>query len=133
MPRGAGERKPAARRAMTTRIYYRPRRRRGFLVLTPLVDVVFLLLVFFMLSSQITPYSLLVLGGVGNEGRASDAPPEASAPAVAPLVVRVANGDVTLGGRRVAIADVAQAARELGQRGIGSFVLIPTAAATVQD
>lgn len=38
-----------------------PARRPRPFALTPLVDVIFLLLIFFMLSSQILPYSLLTL------------------------------------------------------------------------
>lgn len=120
---------------MTTTLLPRPKRRRGFLVLTPLVDVIFLLLIFFMLSSQIAPYSMLVLGTVEDAAppEAAGAPLQAPAAAIAPLVVRVSHGEVGLGGRRIAISDIGTAARELTDRGIEAFLLIPSAEADVQD
>ena len=61
------------------------KRKRSFFSMTPLADAMFQLLIFFMLSSNLTPYSLLVLRsaqavaapqtGTGGGGTESDAAP----------------------------------------------------------
>ena len=72
----------------------RPPRRRIVFMLTPLVDVMFLLLIFFMLSSQTAPYSLLEIMAQGTPG-AEPAPqtqPVAPAQGAAELLVSIARG-----------------------------------------
>lgn len=120
---------------MTSIQLLRPRRKRGFLALTPLVDVIFLLLIFFMMSSQIAPYSLIVLGTVEVEGASAPATGvlQAPAPAVSPLVLRVSDGRVAMAGGQIGIDELAAAARELVRQGIETFLIIPGRDATVQD
>lgn len=110
------------------------RRRRVSFMLTPLIDVIFLLLIFFMLSSQVAPYSLLPLGGVASGDDApSPAPPEPADPAVLPLVVRVARGQVNVGGETMAIYELRQAAGRFRREGRDAYLVIPSGNANVQD
>ncbi|SEP14590.1 ExbD/TolR family protein [Aquisalimonas asiatica] len=78
----------------------RPRRRKPSL--TPLIDVVFILLVFFMLASTFTEWRSLEL----NVPADATAPSEDEAP---PLVVRVGDDSVSLDGDTMELATVADA------------------------
>ncbi|WP_274627910.1 ExbD/TolR family protein [Arvimicrobium flavum] len=113
-------------------IGWRQRQRRVFFALTPLIDVMFLLLIFFMLSSQISPYSLVQVGGVG---QASGAAPDeaANAAAAAPLAIRVSHGSVRIGGEDVVLAELQAAAERFVLEGVAAFVVVPSASANVQD
>ncbi|MDQ6434703.1 biopolymer transporter ExbD [Mesorhizobium sp. LHD-90] len=107
------------------------RRRRPSFVLTSLIDVIFLLVIFFMVSSQIVPYSLLPLGPLAaDSGAPAPAPGNADAP---PIAVRILSGSITIGGRKVPVVDAETAFRDLKQRGVTSLLLTPSAVATVQD
>jgi biopolymer transport protein ExbD len=115
-----------------------PPRRRIVFMLTPLVDVMFLLLIFFMLSSQTAPYSLLDIHAGGQPDAAQQ--PGASAPAQPPVpagkgdvVVSIANGYVRFNGERVEMADLAGAIARYKAAGFASAVVFSTQAATVQD
>ena len=109
----------------------RERRQRPTFVLTSLIDVIVLLVIFFMVSSQIVPFSLLPLGPLAAEGGGQD---QGSASATAPPVaVRILAGRVTIGKTGVAMADVTDAFTQLKSRGVTAILLIPSAAATVQD
>jgi biopolymer transport protein ExbD len=99
-------------------------------VLTPLIDVMFLLLLFFMLSSQIAPYSLLP---VGNVAGLADEKSSTGAAASFVVAIRVSQGFVTIGGRRIAADEVTSQAGRLVSQGIRSFLVISTGQATVQD
>ncbi|WEX10860.1 biopolymer transporter ExbD [Chelativorans sp. AA-79] len=117
-----------------TTILPTPRRRRIAFVLTPLIDVIFLLLIFFMLSSQIAPYSLLPLGGVAaGTDEAEAAPAEAVNGAAQPLVVRIAHGEVTIGAERMAIAQLQDAVGHFRRQGVETYLLIPSGDAELQD
>ena len=103
--------------------------RRASFVLTPLIDVIFLLLIFFMLSSQISPYSLLPIGGV-----ARDAGSGATASGVASdLSLRVAAGSVRIGAETIALGDLGPVLERLVRQGAGGFLVIATRSARVQD
>lgn len=107
------------------------RRRRASFVLTSLIDVIFLLVIFFMVSSQIVPYSLLPLGPLAADSGEPSAPStENTAP---PIAVRILAGRVMIGGESVPIADVSNRLKGLKAQGITAILLTPTAAATVQD
>ncbi|MBL8583255.1 MAG: biopolymer transporter ExbD [Rhizobiaceae bacterium] len=108
------------------------RRRRVVFVLTPLIDVIFLLLIFFMLSSQIAPYSLLPIGRIVGQaaGDMPSAPAEGTLPS---MTLRVAHGFVAAGEERIPIPDLAATAERLRGEGISSYVLIASSAAQVQD
>ena len=115
-----------------------PRRRINFM-LTPLVDVMFLLLIFFMLSSQTAPYSLLEIlaGGTPTPADAQPTAP-APAPAAAPqgkgdAVVSIARGYVRFNGERVDMNDLMAAIARYKGLGYSSAVVFSSQAATVQD
>ncbi len=108
----------------------RERRQRPTFVLTSLIDVIVLLVIFFMVSSQVVPFSLLPLGPLAAEGGSQD---QGSASAAPPVAVRILAGRVTIGKAGVAMADVTDAFTQLKSRGVTAILLIPSAAATVQD
>lgn len=77
------------------RTAYRPRANRSLISLTPLIDVVFILLVFFMLASSFVEWQAIDLGESG--------PPVSVSSGDAAMVVRVqADGTVLIKGDRVA-------------------------------
>lgn len=103
-------------------------------MLTPLVDVMFLLLIFFMLSSQTAPYSLLEIMAQGAPGQ-EQAPPVAP-PAVAPtaeLLVSIAHGYARFNGARVEMTDLRSAIESYKAAGFTRAVVTTGQAATVQD
>jgi biopolymer transport protein ExbD len=75
------------------RVGYRRR-----LSLTPLIDVIFLLLLLFMLTSTFTPFAELELGAAGTG---------AAAPETPPMFLRVSQEALSLNGRAVALAALA--------------------------
>lgn len=81
----------------------RPRRRPS---LTPMIDVVFLLLVFFMLASRFGQETVLDLAIAGGPGGAWQGPPR---------LVEVGPGTLALNGLPVALADLPQALAPLMQ------------------
>jgi biopolymer transport protein ExbD len=114
-----------------------PRRRRFVFMLTPLVDVMFLLLIFFMLSSQTAPYSLLqILAAASpNAPVGTPAPPPAAvaAPGRGDLVVSIGRGFVRFNGERVELSDVKAALERFKAAGFASAVVLPARTSTVQD
>lgn len=111
-----------------------PVRRRRTFMLTPLVDVMFLMLIFFMLSSQTGRYGLLSI--VAPSQAATQAP--APVPAVAregtgELVVSIGAGAVRIGGRLFAMDALPAALSALKSAGYDDAVLLTTTAASVQD
>jgi biopolymer transport protein ExbD len=106
------------------------RRRRPSFVLTSLIDVIFLLVIFFMVSSQIVPFSLLPLGPLAAEGPAAGASETRSA---RPIAVRILAGRVAIGGDSIAMAEVGDAFAALKAQGATSILLMPATTATVQD
>lgn len=110
----------------------RPRRSRGsFFALTPLIDVMFLLLIFFMLSSQIAPYSLLPVRSATVAG--TERPPAEASPAGPSAVVRVDRDRVTLDGAPLAAAQLREAFGRSVAAGRGDFLVLPSRTASVQD
>lgn len=90
--------------------------------LTPLIDVIFILLVFFMLASNFLQWRSLELN-VPGEGQASSQDVE-------PVVVRLgADGAITVDGRSVALE---QLGVELPARTDGGVVLRPGAEVPLQ-
>lgn len=118
---------------MSRTLIPRPQRpRRIPFVLTPLIDVMFLLLIFFMLSSQLSPYSLLPIGRVAG-GQAAPSMPAPDAPVVADLSVRVAAGAVIVAGETIALEAFPATIANLASQGIDGFLVIATRTASVQD
>jgi biopolymer transport protein ExbD len=102
-------------------------------MLMPLVDVIFLLLTFFMLASNLAPYSALVLGDYHRESgrpgtaeaRASDAQPD--------VILTVSAGEVRANGAALPIADFREEAARLKEGGAESVVVFVRPSATAQD
>lgn len=81
-----------------------PRARRRPLSLTSLIDVIFLLLLFFMLSTTFARHGEIPLEPAG-AGGAADSPP---------VFLRLTAERLTLDTREVALADLAEALRAAG-------------------
>jgi biopolymer transport protein ExbD len=114
----------------------RPPRRRIVFMLTPLVDVMFLLLIFFMLSSQTAPYSLLEIMAQGAPGQDQQAQQAASATPPTPaaqVLVSIARGYARFNGTRVEMADLPSAIESYKTAGFTTAVVTTGDAATVQD
>lgn len=122
----------------------RPRRYR--FVLTPLADAMFQLLIFFMLSTSLTPYSMITLKtAAGPAPDAADQPGPGpntgddtapAAPAGDPDITlwTVGNGSVRAAGQDYALAQLPELADAIGSQDLpGKVVLIVTDAARVQD
>lgn len=121
----------------------RPRRYK--FVLTPLADAMFQLLIFFMLSSSLAPYSLITLktaaepvsedddagpgAGPGNDP-SQPAPP---ASATNTTIWTVNNGTVRSSGLDYNIDQLSALAEALGEGSPGNVVLIVASDARVQD
>ena len=82
------------------------RRRRFAFMLTPLVDVMFLLLIFFMFTTQTAPYSLLAITAPASAASSAPTAPAGAGPAApAPaLLISIEHGFVSYDGQRIALA-----------------------------
>jgi biopolymer transport protein ExbD len=103
-------------------------------MLIPLVDVIFLLLTFFMLSTNLAAYSALTLGDYRRESGAA-APPTEAAPATArpDLILTVSAGEVRANGTVLPLAGFADEAARLKAGGADSVVVFVRPSATAQD
>lgn len=109
------------------------RRRRPSFVLTSLIDVIFLLVIFFMVTSQIVPFSMISLGPVARDDGVAVPPAVIEPPETAPVTLRIFAGRVRIGADNVAMGGLRTALEGLRDRGITGLIVIPTASATVQD
>lgn len=102
-----------------------PVRRQSRLSLTPLIDVIFLLLLFFMLTSTFSRYSEVRLagGGSGESGAASR--PD--------VILSVAEGELKLNGKPELLDSVASRLEELKQAGAERLLIIISSDAVAQD
>ena len=111
-------------------------RRYGF-SFTPLADAMFQLLVFFMLTSSLAPYSLMTLtpGAAGNIAAAGDAPNVTQDVEAKESVAiwSVGRGTLRAGGEQVALADIHALIDPLIEAGLDRVVLLTGRSATVQD
>jgi biopolymer transport protein ExbD len=111
----------------------RPRRKGMRFMLMPLVDVIFLLLTFFMLSSNLAAYSALTLGDYHRENQAA-APAQPAPAATQPdLVLTVSAGEVRANGTALPLAGFAAEAARLKSGGASSVVVFVRPSATAQD
>ncbi len=122
---------PLARELLTER--RNPKRYR--ISLTPLADAMFNLLIFFMLSSNITPYSLLPLKGAAvlpgdgagaGEGQAQPTGADAA-------VWTVSKGEIIANGQLFTMDQAGDLTGILAQAGTQSIVLVIRPEAEVQD
>ncbi|MDO5643208.1 MAG: biopolymer transporter ExbD [Paracoccus sp. (in: a-proteobacteria)] len=101
-----------------------PRRHPRRLSLTPMIDVVFLLLIFFMLASRFGIDAVLPVAG-GAEGAASEWQG-------APRLVQIGADDLALNGSPVAPGDLAAALAALMPETGGAVILRPAEGADLQ-
>lgn len=115
-----------------------PRRRRHYgFALTPLADAMFQLLVFFMLSSNLTPYSLLPLraGALASPGAA---PASADGPEATPMsagdtaIWSVSRDSIVAGGQRFGFDRLADLAGAVQAAGTARVLLVTRSEAQVQ-
>ncbi|WP_298262205.1 biopolymer transporter ExbD [uncultured Litoreibacter sp.] len=111
-------------------------RRYGF-SFTPLADAMFQLLVFFMLTSSLAPYSLMSLtpGSAGTIEAAGDAPKheQVSTDEQRVAVWSVGRGTLRAGGEKVALSEIHGLVDPLIEAGLDRVVLLTGRSATVQD
>lgn len=111
-------------------------RRYGF-SFTPLADAMFQLLVFFMLTSSLAPYSLMTLtpGTAGNIDAAGDAPEVLqNTPAQETVAIwSVGRGTLRAGGEQIALANIRDLVAPLNEADVDRVVLLTGRSATVQD
>lgn len=109
-------------------------RRYGF-ALTPLADAMFQLLIFFMLSSTLSPYSLIALTGGAPAGQSQvigQADANAAPPDPAGMVIwHLSRGQVRAGDQVFALADLDALLPALDA--VPEMLVFPTRSATVQD
>ena len=99
-------------------------KRQRRLSLTPLIDVIFLLLLFFMLSSTFSRFSEVKLaGGEGGTGAASR--PDA--------ILSVDGGSLRLNGNTLVVGELGDELATLKQAGAGRLLVIVSAGAASQD
>ena len=111
------------------------RKKKGMtFMLIPLVDVIFLLLTFFMLSSNLAPYSALILGSYQREGGASASPATAKPEEAQPDVILVVSaGAVRANGTTLPLEDFLDEAERLKESGAERVVVFVRPSATAQD
>jgi len=103
-------------------------------MLIPLVDVIFLLLTFFMLSSNLAPYSALMLGSYQRETGASAQPAKTGADeAQADVILTVSAGEVRANGINLPLKDFLDEAKRLKDDGAERVVVFVRPSATAQD
>ena len=104
--------------------FARPRRARRP-SLTPMIDVVFLLLVFFMLAARFGGDAALPIAAAGGSASGYEGPPR--------LVAVSAGGTLALNGQAVALDELAARLAPLMEAPDDMVVLRPRGDATVQD
>ena len=99
--------------------------------LTPLADAMFQLLIFFMLSSSLQPYSLITL----TPGAAQAAPTQAAprTPGGAPTIWHLGAGTLRMGTETVPLDDVGTFLDRMRAQGSDALVIFSGGGATVQD
>jgi len=113
----------------------RPRRKYTF-VLTPLADAMFQLLIFFMLTSSLTPYSLLTIrSGAPGEAVSPDGAGPAETPAIAAnaTIWNVRKDEIVAGGQAFAFSALPDLASAVAADASASVLLIARPEAEVQD
>ncbi|MFL5260318.1 MAG: ExbD/TolR family protein [Hyphomicrobiales bacterium] len=105
-----------------------PARIRKPLPLIPLVDVVFLLLMFFMLSSTFAKFSSIELGGTAGKMAG------VSTPRLPDVIIKVSSGPrIKVNGSDVGLDGLVPKLNEAQARGAISGVIVVSLSATAQD
>lgn len=114
-------------------LQHAPKKNMRFMLM-PLVDVIFLLLTFFMLSSNLAPYSALTLGDYRHEKEGAAGQPANAAAAKQPdVILTLSAGEVRANGTAISIADFSPEAARLKDGGADSAVVFLRPSATAQD
>lgn len=114
-------------------LQHAPKKNMRFMLM-PLVDVIFLLLTFFMLSSNLAPYSALTLGDYRREKEGTAPPPaDASAQKRPDMILTLSAGEVRVNGTAINVTDFAAEAMRLKDGGADSAVVFLRPSATAQD
>ena len=109
-----------------------PARRR--ISLTPLVDVIFLLLMFFMLSSTFARFADLDVARQSTSAGESELPPAAGPADIRGAIVSVsADRRVRINGTETALEDIVAELDALYDRGARTAIIVADFSATVQD
>ena len=104
--------------------------------LTPLVDVIFLLLIFFMLTSQIAPFSLISFANTGIDKKTKQIELPASVELTQPnlgALIAVLSGGISVNGQRTSHLNIDKAMTSLRLAGISTAIISPGPTASVQD
>lgn len=117
----------------------RPAPKRGRFAMTPLADAMFQLLIFFMLSSSLAPYSLLTIRSGPEPQQAGDAQsanvpdPDSAIIGANTALWTLEPGRVTIGGQTFAYAALPDLALALAANGDAEVIVILRQEARVQD
>lgn len=101
-------------------------RRSSSIGLTPLIDVVFLLLIFFMLASTFLKFSAVPISGARSGGASGNLSE------IALIQIR-GTRDIRINGKTVGLSGVLPQINELIGKGVTRAVIQPAKSATVQD
>lgn len=111
--------------------------RRYTFALTPLADAMFQLLIFFMLTSSLTPYSLLTLRSGPSTGDTATAsaptPAQSQKTPLKSAIWQIENGQIVASGQRFGFEQLPQLAGALLAAGTPQVLLITKPTAQVQD
>lgn len=111
-----------------------PMRPRRSISLTPLVDVIFLLLMFFMLSSTFARFADLDVARQSTSAGESALPPAAGPADLRGAIVSVSADDrVRINGTETALDEIADSLDALYDRGARTAIIVADFSATVQD
>lgn len=107
--------------------------------LTPLADAMFQLLIFFMLTSSLTPYALLTIrtgaepGGTASDPGADPAEEQLVLPGANAQIWSVEQGQITANGQPIPFDQLAAFAAAVALNDAAEIVLVMQSSAQVQD
>jgi len=108
-------------------------RKRSAFALTPLADIMFQLLIFFMLSSSLAPYALLPMSGPATRGSETATRTNVANTATAQVIWHLERGRLRAGDNRIDLAQLPAALARLRGDGIEDIVVFVTESARAQD
>ena len=109
-----------------------PRARRAF-ALMPLADIMFQLLIFFMLSTSLAPYALLPLAAPAEYARENVSGSAAGSPGATQLVWHLLRDHLREGTQTIHLDDLPARLIELRAGGVEELVVFVTGTALAQD
>ncbi|MFT6223507.1 MAG: biopolymer transport protein ExbD [Paracoccaceae bacterium] len=101
--------------------------------MTPLADIMFQLLIFFMLSSSLAPYALIPLAAPTAPASQDTATPQQQGGTPDIVIWHVAAGEVRARGESLPLASLPEVIKALKLDGLDEILLFTTASATTQD